>query len=379
MVVPQPEDCSNGIDDDLDSLVDCLDPDCAADPVCTCDPISAISCNQGAGLEVLLGWINGESYDQIQLVRDGSLLANLPGTATEYTDVSAPIGARTYLVTGFCGGSQATAICTVQVETPAGYRFVAPTVSGEFDEISGAGAVTAAVSIGEETDNPGFPNDTQGFSMSLAHDPGVMTAVAMQPAPTLAMMNGSNGPDFMSEALLPGGITVGVVFSFPGTETLSLTSDTEVLIVHYDTNAAALAGTSVPVSSSLQWASTIGTSTVENLVVVNGGGYAPDPIHGSVLFTPVAPGGFNRGDCNVDAGFDIADIIHLLDGLFVGGSFSCVSACDYNDDGLVNVADPIFGLSTLFSGGIPPAAPHGFCGPDPTADALDCVLYDACN
>jgi hypothetical protein len=28
MVLPTPEDCSNGIDDDLDSLVDCLDPDC---------------------------------------------------------------------------------------------------------------------------------------------------------------------------------------------------------------------------------------------------------------------------------------------------------------------------------------------------------------
>ena len=156
------------------------------------------------------------------------------------------------------------------------------------------------------------------------------------------------------------------MFSFPGTETLSLTSDTEVLIVHYDTNAAALAGTSVPVSSSLQWASTIGTSTVENLVVVNGGGYAPDPIHGSVLFTPVAPGGFNRGDCNVDAGFDIADIIHLLDGLFVGGSFSCVSACDYNDDGLVNVGGsdfrPVHSVQRWHSSGS--AARFLWSGPD---------------
>ena len=379
MVVPQPEDCGNGIDDDLDSLVDCLDPDCAADPVCTCDPISGLTCNQGAGLEVLLGWSNGESYDQIQVVRDGSLLANLPGTATNYLDASTPIGVRTYMVTGYCGGSQATAICDVLVEIPAGYRFVAPQVSGEFDELSGVGAVTAAISIGEETDNPGFPNETQGFSMSLAHDPGVLAAVALQSAPILAVMNGGSGPDFMSEALLPGGFTVGIVYSFPGTDTLAFASDTEVLVVYYDTNAAAIAGSSVAVSSSLQWVSTIGTSTVENIVVVNGAGYLADLIDGTVTLDPVAPGGFNRGDCNVDAGFDIADIIHLLDGLFGGGSFSCASACDYNDDALVNVADPIYGLTSLFSGGTPPAAPHGFCGPDPTADALDCVLYDACN
>ena len=33
-----PEVCNNGIDDDLDSLIDCADPDCAADPACGCWP-----------------------------------------------------------------------------------------------------------------------------------------------------------------------------------------------------------------------------------------------------------------------------------------------------------------------------------------------------
>jgi hypothetical protein len=26
-----------------------------------------------------------------------------------------------------------------------------------------------------------------------------------------------------------------------------------------------------------------------------------------------------------------------------------------------------------------PPAPHGACGADPTADSLDCVLYDSCS
>jgi cysteine-rich repeat protein len=32
---PEETDCSNGIDDDRDGLVDCMDPDCAAAPACT--------------------------------------------------------------------------------------------------------------------------------------------------------------------------------------------------------------------------------------------------------------------------------------------------------------------------------------------------------
>ena len=36
----------------------------------------------------------------------------------------------------------------------------------------------------------------------------------------------------------------------------------------------------------------------------------------------------------------------------------CLDALDANDDGTVDVADPIFGLAHLFSSGPPPPAPH---------------------
>ena len=379
LAVPQPEVCSNGVDDDLDGLTDCLDPDCAADPVCTCDPIVAFTCSQGAGLEVNLGWINGESYDQVEVTRDGMLLAVLPGASSAYTDAAAPLGNRSYVVTGFCGGSQSSAICDVIVQVPSGYSFTAPVVSGEFDEVTGVGSISAALSIAEDIDNTGFPNDTQGFSMSLAHDSAILTSVSVDTSPLLAGINGSEGPDFLSATLLPGGVTVGVVYSFMGSETISFAVDTEMVVVNYDTNAGNLAGTTTPVSSGLNWESTIGTSSVDNLVVVNGAGYAPDPIDGSVILTPVATGGFDRGDCNVDGTFNIADIVHNLNVLFIGGSFSCADSCDMNDDGLVNVADPVYGLGSQFSGGPLPPAPHGVCGEDPTADALDCALYDSCN
>lgn len=90
---------------------------------------------------------------------------------------------------------------------------------------------------------------------------------------------------------------------------------------------------------------------------------------------------FQRGDCNTDGSFNIADAVFTLDSLFSGGQTgSCADACDSNDDGSVNIADAIYSLAALFSGGPQPDNPSpGSCGPDPSiSDPLDCEIYDAC-
>ena len=87
---------------------------------------------------------------------------------------------------------------------------------------------------------------------------------------------------------------------------------------------------------------------------------------------------FRRGDCNADGGFNIADQIFLLANLFSGGPAGpCADACDQNDDGSQNIADAIYGLAALFSGGpLPPAPGPTTCGPDATdTDGLDCADY----
>lgn len=90
---------------------------------------------------------------------------------------------------------------------------------------------------------------------------------------------------------------------------------------------------------------------------------------------------FQRADCNTDGTFNIADAIFTLTALFSGGpAGSCTDACDSNDDGSVNIADAIYTLAALFSGGPQPAFPSpGTCGPDATdADILDCETYNSC-
>lgn len=93
---------------------------------------------------------------------------------------------------------------------------------------------------------------------------------------------------------------------------------------------------------------------------------------------------FLRGDVNQDGSVQVADPIFLLDALFGGSSGSeieCLDTADLNDDELVEISDSVYLLSYLFGGGAAPPAPFGVtgCGPDPTLGvALSCESYAPC-
>lgn len=85
---------------------------------------------------------------------------------------------------------------------------------------------------------------------------------------------------------------------------------------------------------------------------------------------------FQRGDCNLDAAFNIADPIFLLGHLFGNlALLPCADACDCNDDGNVDIADAVCLVGVLF-GGAPTLPEPGFpeCGVDPSPDSLSCLL-----
>ena len=87
---------------------------------------------------------------------------------------------------------------------------------------------------------------------------------------------------------------------------------------------------------------------------------------------------FLRGDANSDGFFNLADAVYLLGSLFSGGPPPlCPDAADANDDGAINVADAVVKLNTLFGGGLPLPPPFGTCGFDPTPDPNRCPLTSA--
>ena len=87
---------------------------------------------------------------------------------------------------------------------------------------------------------------------------------------------------------------------------------------------------------------------------------------------------FVRGDANADGGINIADVVTELNLLFLGMPVLCLDASDSNDDGGIDIADPIYLVWYILGSGPPPPLPHPLCGPDPTADPLNCVSFPPC-
>ena len=97
------------------------------------------------------------------------------------------------------------------------------------------------------------------------------------------------------------------------------------------------------------------------------------------LYNVAGPAQFIRGDVNNDGRLDIADPIRVIEWLFIDPTpLDCLGAADANDDGAVNVADPISALASLFNAGAPPAAPYPNCGADQTPDTLPCSPTQIC-
>ncbi len=88
---------------------------------------------------------------------------------------------------------------------------------------------------------------------------------------------------------------------------------------------------------------------------------------------------FRRGDADGVGGLALTDAVFVLNHLFLGQKGpSCDDAADTNDDGALNIADPLALLRFLFTGGPAPAAPGDTCGPDPTEDPLGCSDFASC-
>ena len=89
---------------------------------------------------------------------------------------------------------------------------------------------------------------------------------------------------------------------------------------------------------------------------------------------------FLRGDPNEDGEMDISDPLFILGCKFLGTACpGCRDAGDLNDDGAMDISDAIHGLNFLFSGTQPPGYPGPTaCGSDPTVDLLPDCTYSRC-
>jgi hypothetical protein len=86
------------------------------------------------------------------------------------------------------------------------------------------------------------------------------------------------------------------------------------------------------------------------------------------------PQEFIRGDYNADGAISVVDWVMCKQ----GQPYPCEDAVDWNDDGILNMADCDACSLYLFAGGPPPAPPSFGCGLDPTPDGLGCADFPLC-
>jgi hypothetical protein len=118
-----------------------------------------------------------------------------------------------------------------------------------------------------------------------------------------------------------------------------------------------------------------------DVVIASWHAHARYPSHSGATYVVSARGGadpeprFRRGAVRGDEELDIPDAIRLLRYLFLGEEEPpCLDAADVDDSGELDISDGIRVLLYLFVGAAAPPDPGPTtCGPDPTADELECA------
>ena len=400
-----------------------------------CPPLGGLNASSDCITgDVTLGW-NGDVFDTIEVFRDAVLIATLPGTDTFFIETLAD-GTYSYEVQGVCSGFAGNSQSVdANVAVYSGETDVIFALEGP-DDIDSVGALQQAlddngISYVTSSSGPGawdclisgsvqrawmmtgtYPMDyriTAADGASLAAAVELGTNVYMEAgdhwgfAHLVTPYDDYDGVDQISAVdgddsfLSMNGADTGFGLD---TSDMSGTPYNQASVGNDWTDRFnALAGTAGSNAAQLWTQAVAGYGTGSYYQTNPGfgntisqswefGGFGGDQTDLASRYIAALGGGggpsgpeFQRGDCNADGAFNIADAVFTLASLFSGGpAGTCADACDSNDDGGLNIADAIYTLAALFSGGPPPAPPSpGACGEDGTnADALDCVIYNAC-
>jgi hypothetical protein len=264
---------------------------------------------------------------------------------------------------------------TVDIIDQAPFIFAFEEPTGFYSPYDGVGQVASGLSVVQFDPGSGVM-PIEAFSMSIQHDPSRLVATSLELTDIVTSLNGGDGPDFVGPQLIPGGATIGTVFSFLDEAAIDVSEVTEVARITYETVTGAWIGNELGGTTWLTFVDGLGSPAVSNTVVLDGTTYTAEPGVGVVELEAILVPPFTRGDCNNDLNGNMADGIWLLNYLYGGGPASaCLAACDTDGNSSLDLADAILLLQHFLVSGPPPAAPYPSCGVDETAD---CEEYPSC-
>ncbi len=274
---------------------------------------------------------------------------------------------RLYLVL-LCG------LFAVSLEAQVMFEYQVEPTDITYDVDSGVGSGAVSIFNFEDAISVGFPNLVGGWAMSLSHDPALLETSAIEQGDYIQTVNQGNPPDFWSVDTVSNGFTIGTVYSFIGAAFCTYEVAKEIAVISYQTVPSAFVGDFDGETTLLVFMS-LGTPPVSNVVVSSGVTWPASTPDGIVNLSPHSEPQIARGDANANGVINpIGDSITALNYLFVPGNVvDCIDALDCNDDGDVNLGDPILLLLWGFANGQPLPPPFPDCGDDPTIDSLTCA------
>ncbi len=95
-------------------------------------PPTDLACEVTVDADVSMSWTNSQDYDNVNIYRNGGLIATLPGSSTSYLDVAPGTGFHTYGVSGVIGPDESGQVTCDVVVMPGGE------VCFDFNETDGA-------------------------------------------------------------------------------------------------------------------------------------------------------------------------------------------------------------------------------------------------
>lgn len=261
-----------------------------------------------------------------------------------------------------------------------------------------AGGSASAVDeliIGEATTAPGsttalpiflsHDGPVQGFQTALTYDNTLLTLhdVTFDGLDLPAMLQPDTVEFFLfnvddNVAPLTGWGAAAALFDSTSpfnAQVLMPGTNQSILNYHFEVvNDPALIDTSIPVTFENGYGPPPG---INNVITVNQTSIFPDLFNGQINIVDQVP--FIRADVNGDSVVNIADGVFLIIYLFSGGPAPlCFASGDANLDGGLDISDMIFILFYQFLGGPPPAAPFPGCGVPPVPGTLDCANGGSC-
>jgi hypothetical protein len=363
---------------------------------CECEFAQDLVCTRLPGSSTIdLFW--GEFATGVSVIRDGVEIALLTGGETGYSDLVAPCSCGiNYQILKVCSNGQtatsSTAYSWNEPHPDWSFNFNAEPADDNVTLIQGGvpTSIELEVSIEGVVDPQSHCGAaaTHGFTMAMSHDSSQVSILGLELAGAMLVAS----PDYVSFAMENTGSanasghvgwSLGILYSFDpfggangSLDTVSFETNEPVARAIYQANCQDWPDPGVfqlDFQFEGLWLEA-DAELIDNVVVVCGVGYpvesdATIPSASVILNVGEPLPIFIRGDCSNDGDIDIQDAVLLLNLMFSGVAVDCLDASDVNDDGVINLVDPVYELLFIMGlGPVPPAPSWPSCGGDSTPD-----------